>query len=251
MNAIAETGINQFSKWFEIHPKLGISMMDHLYNRLDGAYPHKWRSNFKDEIAIDNWRISWAEAFEEEKISLQEVAAGLKACRIKFDWPPSCAEFIKACRPVADSLKAYYEAVNGVQARAKGEMGIWSHPSVYWAAAPLAFDLASQTYSQIKNRWDAAYNEQLERREWADIPQPAIPKNVLALAAPEKAQLSRENATKILDQLGASSVLKKANSNDTWWYRKILARIEAGDKSVTLIQRRFAQEAAAAHGYRA
>ncbi|MBX9901446.1 MAG: hypothetical protein K2Y28_11750 [Burkholderiaceae bacterium] len=246
MNAIAETGINQFSKWFELHPKLGISMMDHLYNRLDGAYPHKWRSNFKDETAIDNWRISWAESFEEEKISLQEVANGLKVCRTKFDWPPSCAEFIKACRPVADSMKAYYEAVNGVQARAKGEMGIWSHPAIYWAAMPLSFDLGNQTYSQIKIRWEAAYNEQMDRGEWADIPQPA-----LALPAPGRAQLSRENATKMLNQLGASGVLKKTNGNDTWWYRKILVRIESGDKTVTLIQRRFAEEAAAAHGYRA
>jgi hypothetical protein len=244
MNAITETGLNQFSKWFEVHPKLGISMMDHLYNRLDGAYPHKWRSNFANETAIDNWRVSWAEAFEDEKISLTEIANGLKACRTKFEWPPSCAEFIGACRPVADALKAYYEAVAGVQARSTGKMGVWSHPAIYWAAAPLAFDLGNQTFSQIKARWEAAYDLQMERAEWEPIPQVA-----LALPAPGRAELSRENAAKMLSDLGASGVLK-ARNEDTAWYRKILDRIKRGDKTVSMIQRQFAEQAAAAHGYR-
>ena len=87
-----------FSKWFEVHPGIGISMMDHLYNRLDGAYPHKWRSAFGTQQAIDNWNESWAEAFEEEGITPNHIKAGLRACRSLFDWPPSCAEFIKACK---------------------------------------------------------------------------------------------------------------------------------------------------------
>lgn len=90
-----------FSKWFEVHPGLGISMMDHLYNRLDGAYPHKWRSAFQNQQVIDNWCESWAEAFEEEGITPNDIKAGLKACRNAFDWPPSCAEFIKSCKTIA------------------------------------------------------------------------------------------------------------------------------------------------------
>src|SRR5205823_10890347 len=54
-----------YSKWFEPHPGLGISLMDHLFNRLDGAYPHKWRANFPDPQSVDNWQESWVEAFEE------------------------------------------------------------------------------------------------------------------------------------------------------------------------------------------
>lgn len=244
MNAITEIGLNQFSKWFEVHPKLGISMMDHLYNRLDGAYPHKWRSNFSNETAIDNWRVSWAEAFEEEGISLTEIAAGIKACRSKFDWPPSCAEFVKACRPTADSLTAYYEALAGLECRAKGEMGAWSHPAVYWAAQTLRQDLTMQSYSAMKVRWEVEFNKQMMKGEWSEIPQA-----VKSLPAPGKSELSREKAAKLLSDLGAAGVLA-VKSEHTLWYRKILDRIKHGDKTVSMIQRQFAESAAAAHGYR-
>ena len=244
MSNIEEYDEKQFSKWFEIHPKLGISMMDHLYNRLDGLYPHKWRSNFADQTAIDNWQTSWAEAFEDEKITLQEIAKGLKACKTKFDWPPGCSEFIKACRPAADSLKAYYEAIAGVQERNAGKMGVWSHPAIYWAAMPLSYDLGQQTYSQVKARWESAYDLQMERGEWPPIPAPT-----LALPAPGKSELSREKAKNMLEQLGASGILK-TSSEHTLWYRKILQRIKDGDKTVTLIQRTFATDAAKLHGYK-
>jgi hypothetical protein len=240
--------MNEFTKWFELRVTAekpdGESIMDRLFRRLDGAYPNKWRSNFPTTDAIDNWKTSWAEAFEEEKITLCEIGAGIKVCRKTIDWPPSCSEFIKACRPSADSLKAYYEAVAGVQARNAGKMGVWSHPAIFWAATPLAFDLCNQTFSQIKMRWEAAYNYQMERAEWEPIPQVA-----LALPAPGRAELSRENAAKMLSDLGASGVLKTRNE-DTAWYRKILDRIKRGDKTVSMIQRQFAEQAATAHGYK-
>lgn len=237
---------NPFNAWFEQHEKLGgKSLMDHLYNRLDGAYPHKWRSNFPGPEAIDNWKCSWAEAFEEEGITPTHVKAGLKACRSKYDWPPSCAEFIKACKPSADTTKAYYEAVYGLQARLKGNMGEWSHPAVYWAASSMAFDIANQTYSQIKDRWELVLAEQMGRNEWSDIPQPMI-----ALPAPGKTELSKEKAKAMLDQLGASDILKP-KAEHTFWYRDILAREKKGDKTLPMIQRRFAHEAAEAHGYAA
>ncbi len=84
-----------------------------------------------------------------------EIKRGLAAMAGK-DWPPTLPEFKKMCRPTVDPLVAYYEALAGVQERKKGEMGTWSHPAIFWAAMPLAFDLGSQTYSQIKIRWEAA-----------------------------------------------------------------------------------------------
>lgn len=88
------------NEWLESKESLqGQSFMDHLYNRLDGAYLQKWRSNFQNEQAIENWRVSWAEAFEAEGLKPRDIKAGLDACRSKYDWPPSCAEFIKACSP--------------------------------------------------------------------------------------------------------------------------------------------------------
>lgn len=237
---------SQFSKWFDpLEVLQGVSLMDHLFNRLDGAYPHKWRSNFPHQQAIDNWSISWAEAFEEEGIMPHHIKAGLKACRNKYEWPPSCAEFIKACKPSIDPTVAYYEAIAGVAARAKGEIGEWSSPAIFWAAMPLSFDLGQQTYSQIKTRWEKALMDQLEKGEWAPIPKPMI-----QLAAPGKTQSDRDAATKALQNIGASGVLKR-RSEDTIWYRKILERHKKGDKTLTPIQISFAKEAARNHGIEA
>lgn len=217
-------------------------MMDHLFNRLDGAYPHKWRSAFPTQQAIDNWCVSWAEEFEDSGIVPADIKAGLKACRTKYDWPPSCAEFIKACRPSVDFLVAYYEAVAGVAARKNGEMGVWSHPAVYWAAVPLAFDLGQQTYSQMKTRWEQALTEQMARGEWAAIPAP-----LLALPEPGKTELSREKAAQLVKDYRAEGVVKSADSktDHKYWARKIKARQKRGDKSLTLIQIKFADEALA------
>ena len=217
-------------------------MMDHLFNRLDGAYPHKWRSAFPTQQAIDNWCVSWAEEFEDSGIVPADIKAGLKACRTKYDWPPSCAEFIKACRPSVDFLVAYYEAVAGVAARKNGEMGVWSHPAVYWAAVPLAFDLGQQTYSQMKTRWEQALTEQMARGEWAAIPAP-----LLALPEPGKTELSREKAAQLAKEYGAEGVAKTATSktDHKHWAKKIKARQKRGDKSLTLIQIKFADEALA------
>lgn len=243
MNApIPHTASTQpFSKWFDVHPSLGISMMDHLFNRLDGAYPHKWRSNFPNQQAIDNWCESWAEAFEEEGITPTDVKNGLKACRSKYDWPPSCAEFIKACKPSVDPLVAYYEAVAGVQAREKGEMGEWSHPAVFWASVKVsAFDLLNQAYSTIKQRWEKALQAELDKHEWEPIPAP-----MLALPSLGKSQTSREQADKMVKQLNAEGVIKKTETrtNHRAWISKVLERKKAGDSTLPGISVTFAKEA--------
>lgn len=234
MNAVTEQAAQvpstrPYSQWFEPHPALGISLMDHLYNRLDGAYPHKWRSNFANQQAIDNWMESWVEAFEEEGITPELVRAGLKVVRRQYDWPPSCAEFMKACKPPLDPLVAYYAAVEGVRARRNGEDGIWSHPAIYWAAMPLSFDLLNQTYSQIKTRWDAALEAQMARGEWEPIPAPA-----LALPAPDKNPQAREQAAQMLQQLGAAGIINDGGTKQDplRWARKILEREKNGDKSI-------------------
>jgi hypothetical protein len=228
-----------YSQWFEPAPALGISLIDHLFNRLDGAYPDKWRRNFASQQAIDNWAESWVEAFEEEGITPNDVKAGLRECRRRFAWPPSCAEFIQACKPSVDPLVAYYEAVAGVQARAAGEMGKWSHPAIYWAAVPLTFDLGAQTYSQIKTRWERALAAQMDRGEWAAIPQP-----VAALPAPGKGALSREKAGEMVKQLGASGVIKTNDPkfDHLRWARRLQEREKRGEK-LDIVQSKFASEA--------
>ena len=191
--------------------------MDHLYSRLDGLYPQKWRANFNGPESIENWSVVWAEAFEEEGIQPANVRLGLKACRTKFDWPPSCAEFIKACKPAVDPTVAYYEACAGIAARSKGDIGKWSHPGVYWAAIGMAYDLGTQTYSQVKGRWEQSLADQLDKGEW-----PAIPEPVIALPAPGRADLSKEKAGQMLQELGAAGVLK-LKRDAKHWAKRILA----------------------------
>ena len=228
---------NPFDAWSEpLDAFKGKSTMEALYDRLDGAYPHKWRSNFPTPESIDNWQTSWAEAFEEERIKPSEIRAGLKACRAKYDWPPSCAEFIKACKPQIDPLVAYYEAIAGLQARARGEVGTWSHPATFWAATGMTFDLLNQTYSQCKARWEGAFAAEMEKGEWREIEPP-----MLAIAAPAK-DWDKKAAAEQLKALGASEVLKPKTDHKLW-AKRILKRHAEGDRTLTSLQVNFAREA--------
>lgn len=168
-----------------------------------------------------------------------ELKRGLDALATR-DWPPTLPEFKKLCRRPLDETTAYYEAVAGVQARAAGEYGKWSHPAIYWAAMPLAFDLGSQTFSQIKSRWEAALHQQLDKAEWPEIPQPMI-----ALPPPGKTKTSRAEASQRLRELGATGIVKDAWGNDPKrWARQLLER-EAAGEALMPIQSRFAREALA------
>lgn len=248
MNAIAEKLVlpaspltRPYSQWFEPAEALGIALIDHLFNRLDGAYPHKWRSNFASQQAIDNWAESWVEAFEEEGITPGDVKAGLRECRRRFAWPPSCAEFIQACRPGLDAMSAYHEALAGLVARGKGEAGTWSHPAIYWAATLLRTDLMSQSHAQVKTRWEAALQAQLARTEWAEIPAPRV-----LLAAPDVSPNARACADAMMEKLGAEGIGKPRERDHKQWAKDILARIARGDKTVSMIQSSFATMAMAA-----
>ena len=166
-----------------------------------------------------------------------ELKAGKDALEAR-EFPPTLPEFKKLCRRPLDPMHAYYEAVAGVQARAAGEYGKWSHPAVYWAAMPLAFDLGNQTFSQIKPRWEAALFEQLDKGEWPEIPQPMI-----ALPAPGKAKTSREEASQRLRELGATMIVKDFRGGDArGWAKRLLGR-EAAGEALLPIQSRFAREA--------
>lgn len=173
----------------------------------------------------------------------REFKRGVEAQK-SLEWPPTLNAFKKLCRPDVDLTTAYYEALAGLESRAKGETGIWTHPAIYWASQTLRHDLTMQSYSAMKTRWEAELNKQMAKGKWSEIP--AV---VKALPAPGKSELSREKAKNMLEQLGASGILK-TSSEHTLWYRKILQRIKDGDKTVTLIQRTFATDAAKLHVYK-
>lgn len=170
---------HQGNSWLAQHPKLGISLMDHLFNRLDGMYPNKWRASFGSEQAIENWRQAWAEAFIEEGITPAAVQNGLRAARVKFPWPPSLTEFLTACRPDFDPEKAWHEAVRQMALRVSGKKDSWSHPAIYWAAVKFSWELRTMSYPQIKARWESELEFQRKQPDWPEIPEPMV-------ALPEK-----------------------------------------------------------------
>jgi len=214
-----------YSQWFEPFENLGISLIDHLYNRLDGAYPHKWRSNFPDEQAIDNWAESWVEAFEEEGITPQDVKVGLRECRRRYGWPPSVAEFIQACRPTLDPMKAYYEAVAGLEARGKSEFGTWSHPAIFWAAWSMRKELREQTFSAVRPRWETVLRQQLDKDNLDPIPEP-----VFELTAPGQSLTTCEKAKALIGNLVGNVINRQLPADRLRWARQILDRAAAGEK---------------------
>lgn len=197
------------SAWLEAHSGLGISLMDHLFNRLDGLYPNRWRAAFANDQTVTNWREAWSEAFDDERITTQDVAAGIKACRKTFDWPPSLPEFLKACRPPLDYERLYIGAANAVNS------GQWPSKLAYWATQTVgAFEVREQPYKRMEARWKKAVDEAIAKGgELLDIP----PRRE-ALPAPGQQSISREEAAKRADGLGA----KIGKADPKAWARKIL-----------------------------
>ena len=193
------------NNWLEPHHKLeGIAPIDHLFNRLDGLYPHKFRSAFGCDRAIENWRQAWAEGFAQEGLTVREVRAGLDFCRKKFAWPPSFAEFLAACRPPVEPEAAFFEAVAQLQLREQGK-DKWSHPAIFWAATKIgAFDMRNATWDSIKSRWVAALKAQMDLKQWPDVPPP-----MLALPTPGKTATPREDARRRIEEAKAM-IAKKA-----------------------------------------
>jgi hypothetical protein len=200
-----------------MHPKLGISLMDHLFNRFDGAYPNRWRAAFASEQAISNWRESWSEAFDEEGLTPQMISDGLKACRKSYDWPPSLTEFLKACKPQISVDAAIYEAIEQMRKRQHGKDS-WSNPAIYWAAVKVGeFDMISQSFSSIKPRFEAALKKVLEAEV---LP---VPDRAPALAAPGKAESTREYGAQRLVEIGATEAFKRGpRGPGIHWAHKIV-----------------------------
>lgn len=203
MNAPTTSSTFKQTPWLEMHPKLGISLMDHLFNRFDGAYPNRWRAAFASEQAIANWRESWAEAFDEEGLTPQMISDGLRACRKTYDWPPSITEFLKACKPQINVDSAIYEAIEQMRKRQHGKDS-WTNPAIYWAATKVGeFDMITQSFTSIKPRFESALKKVLAGEI---LP---VPARVPALVAPGAAESTREYGAQRLEELGASEVLKR------------------------------------------
>jgi len=158
--------------WLSINPKTGRTLIDQLWNRFDGLYPNKFRAQFIDQQAVDNWKFVWSECLADENITFDEIALALKACRRDLAWPPSFAEFYQACKPKVNHELEFIEAVRCLNLRRTGrDSGQWRSKASYWAASSLSFDIMNNSYAKIKTQWIQALDDKLADPNLPEIPE--------------------------------------------------------------------------------
>lgn len=214
-------------------PALPEAWIERLFERMLLEYGKRFGDQWA-QADMDKLIAHWAA--ELAGYSGAELKRGVDALATR-DWPPTLPEFKRMCRPPVDALRAYYEAVAGVQARFRSEPGTWSHPAIYWAAMPMAAELREQTFSAVKGRWEAALAEQLGRGEWEDIPAP-----MLALTSPGQSATDTAKARAAIKHLVGSVVNRPVDGDPKGWARRILERDAAGEK-LTPSTVRMAREA--------
>lgn len=180
---------------------LPASWVERIFQRLHGRFGNQFFDKFRvgqlnargDDVGIENAKRVWAEELAD--MTPAEIKRGLSAA---FKFAPACDEFRAACRPPIDYDAAYFEAVEQMRARERGE-DVWSHPAIYWAAAAVGqFDILSCAYQHIKARWAKALDIELARRAW-----PQIPPRMAALPAPGRTTVSTEQAAENIARLKA------------------------------------------------
>lgn len=198
-----------------------------MLNTFGSRFADMWRGT-----DIDSVKATWAP--ELSKLSREEFAKGVQALAT-LNWPPTLGEFINLCRPKLDAQKAFTEAINGLLARDRGEIGVWSHPAIFWAAVRVgAFDIKNATYPQIKGRWEGALGDELEKSQWQEIPKP-----VVALPV---AKVSKEVAEKYVAKLQALNV-ESSQIDHKRWAKRIMERHQKGDKTLLPVQVSMAKAA--------
>ena len=210
---------------------LPTAWIEKLFERMTALYGSKfadmWRGTDPEQV-----KALWSQ--ELGKLSREEVTKGAQAL-MTLEWPPSLPQFINLCRPKLDAQKAFTEALNGLMARDRGEVGVWSHPAVFWAAVRVgAFDIKNATYPQIKGRWESALGDELEKSQWPEIPKPVV--------SLPPVKVSAEVAQKYLAKM---QVHKSESSqiDHKRWAKKIMERHEHGDKSLLPVQVSMAKAA--------
>lgn len=213
------------------------SWMKSLFKKLGLSYGTQFTDKWKGQNIADVM-AHWGEQLG--SFTPAELKRGYEAID-GHTFPPSLPEFKVMCRPPIDPVEAYYGAVAGLQQRAAGEVGVWSHPAIFWASVTMSSDLLSQTYAQIKPRWEVALKEQLAKTEWAEIHKPR-------LALPPPSPSDAAVAKKVMNDIGAGQLTRKRNL-DTSWIDKIFDREKKKDPTLTCGVIKMARDAADAIGY--
>lgn len=212
-----------------------MAWVEKIFEKMVSTYGVKFLDNYRD-IDLQAVKLNWAKGLGE--LTREEIIRGVNLLK-ETDWPPMLPQFIKLCKVKINPDAAYYEAINGIAARDRGEIGDWTHPAIYWAMVQVgAFDLKTQGYSAIKGRWENVLEQQMAKGNWSAIPEPMI-----ALPPPPNG-VSKEVAERYIAE---TQVIKKESSavDHRQWAKLIMERHAAGDKTLSHIQINFAKEALA------
>ncbi|MCP2516769.1 hypothetical protein M5J07_17655 [Achromobacter mucicolens] len=202
---------------------LGALVVNEMHLLYGAKFAQQWEGLTPRELK-DSWNQKLAGLDE------AQVRRGLVACMTR-EWPPTLPEFVKLCCPWMAPEVAYHEAVRGMSARKRGELGIWSHPAVYWAAVGVStVDLFSSTYGSIKARWEKTLSDELAKGAWPDIPEPRQ-----ALPAPGQTLATKAEAAAALKKMGADKALDQTGRNARRWIEKWDDRIAKGEQPTPAI----------------
>jgi hypothetical protein len=209
--------------------------MGWLFQQIVGYHGNMFLDKFRTghivngkDTGIENMKQVWADGIRSNGLKFADVKRGIAGCSTaKF--PPSFPDFLTFCKPQVDPLRAYYEALEGIQARNAGNVGKWSHPAIFWASASMTSELLSQTYSQIKARWENALQVQLDKGEWEGIPVPA-----LALGH-TNVPVNPETVERTMNMARSLSASRKETDGHAWW-KRILVKHKDNPRSVTSLQ---------------
>lgn len=233
----------------------GLSVMDRLWNQLDGMFIGLWASKFTNAQTLANWRNSWAMAFVKEGITTDEVMRGLMTLSRHKYGVPQLSDFLAACRPVLTDEEAFYEAVEQMHLRhtpyeRDGQLvadDVWSDPAIYWAAAKFGKELGSQQYSACRFTWERL----LKREREAQLREPKpVPQILRALPPPAKVSVDKQKQQQELAAIAA--LLRKPSAKPSGGRRTIfLTDEEMGDRKramAELVALKLRNEAARSEG---
>lgn len=188
---------------------IGALVVSELHLLYGARFKQQWQGLSPREL-----RESWDNQLG--SLSEREVRVGLVAC-LSREWPPTIPEFLRLCRPWTSPEVAYHDAVAGLAARRGGEMGMWAHPAIYWAAvAAGTHDLLQGTYGSMKARWERVFTEELAKSDW-----PEIPPVRTALPAPGQTRATAADIDPEVSKMVAS--VMRPSRDPRAWANKILA----------------------------
>ena len=215
----------------DINPNLR-AIIYQLFDQLSLTYANKFTNQYK-HMDLERVQEHWCRAMK--GYTPRELKLGISKLG-KTDWPPTLVEFLKLCRHPVDSMKAYYEAIEGFAKRSMGEEYTYSHPAIFYAASNLYFDLTHKTYSEIKERWASALDTELEKGQWPTIQAPALQIGC------EKTTGMSDKSKKIIED-NVKAILKRPVKDQKDWARRIRDESRKPVHYLMQIQIEFAREA--------